>query len=249
MRHHGRTPLPLTITAFLTLAALGGCASQRALPAVREAGDRAFRHQQFEVALSNYQEYLAREPGDPAVQLAMARALIECGRPAEAVEHAQLAYDQRPSQNEYIETLARALFESDHKEEMTRLLQSVADNRGLPDDFIRLGRWAAKCGDADGAEHALKQAATADGGRTVGPQLALADFYHTLGDRTGELRRLRMALWCSPNSNEIKSRIRGLGEIPGPSVVLRPDEFGLVRQPSLPAPKDEATVPDSPGGN
>ena len=77
----------------------------------------------------------------------------------------------------------------------------------------------------------------------------MADFYHTIGDRSSELRRLRMALWCAPNSNEIKTRIRGLGEIPGPSIALRPDEFGLVHQPSLPAAKDEAAVPEAPGGN
>src|SRR5205823_861758 len=80
------------------------------------------------------------------------------------------------------------------REDAFRLLRSVADGRGLPADHIRLGRFLALAGDADGAEHSLKQAARIDGGKTIEPQMALADFYHQIGDKQSELKRLRMAL-------------------------------------------------------
>jgi tetratricopeptide (TPR) repeat protein len=213
------------IVTGLALSA-AACNSQRALPAVQEAGDRNVQRQNYDAAFTDYSEYIAREPGDPVVQLKMAKTLIELGRPAEAVEHAQLAYDQRTNNNDCIETLARALFDAGRQEDCFRVLRSVADGRGLSGDHIRLGRFLALAGDADGAEHSLKQAARIDGGKTIEPQIALADFYHQIGDRASELKRLRMALFIAPNNADIAKRIRDLGEVPGPSLALTPEESG-----------------------
>src|SRR5690348_6031335 len=139
----GRSALiPAALSAALILFA-GGCNTPRALPAVRESGERNFRHENFEGALADYQEYVKREPGDPAVQLELAQTLLQLKRPADALEHAQLAYDQRPNHDEYIECLARSQFESGHTEDMLRLLRGVVNSRGLPSDYIRLGRYLA----------------------------------------------------------------------------------------------------------
>jgi predicted Zn-dependent protease len=215
----------VVVLSGLALAA-ASCQQQRALPAVQEAGDRNFKRQNFDGANTDYAEYIAREPGDPVVQLKLAKTLIELKRPADAVEHAQLAYDQRTTNNDCIETLAKALFDAGRQEDAFRLLRTVADGRGLPADHIRLGRYLALAGDADGAEHSLKQGARLDGGKTIEPQIALADFYHQIGDKQSELKRLRMALFISPNNPEIMKRIRDMGEVPGPSLALQPEETG-----------------------
>lgn len=236
---HGRMA---TVSAALTLGALPGCNTPRALPAVRESGERNFRHEQYDNALADYQEYIRREPGDPAVQLELAQTLLQLHQPIEAVEHAQLAYDQRPNHDEYIETLAQAQFEAGHTEDMMRLLRGVVGARGLPSDYIRLGRYLAKSGDADSAETAFKQGARVDGGHSLPPQLALADFYHSISDRASELRRLRMALYLNPSNNDILERIRAMGEIPGPSLALQPEEMESPI-PAQPAPKPTAGAP------
>jgi tetratricopeptide (TPR) repeat protein len=213
----------LSLSCSLALT-VGACQQQRALPAVQESGDRAFRRQNFDAAATDYKEYVTRHPGDPAVHLKLAKTLLELKQPAEAVEHAQMAYDQRTTNDECIETLARALFESGRQEDWHRLLKNIADGRGLPGDHIRLGRYLALAGDADNAEQALKQAARVDGGRTIQPQMALADFYHTIGDKPNELKRLRMALFIDPNNVEVLKRLRALGEVPGPSLAIAPEE-------------------------
>lgn len=215
----GRTTL-----AVLSLLVLAGCAMPRALPAIRESGDRAYHRGQYELARSEYSEYLARRPGEPRVHLQMARTLIRLGRAPEAVEHAQIALDAQPGDDEAIETLAEALFHSGRVAEMDRFLRGVAQSRGAIGDYLRLGRFLAAAGDPDAAEYAFKRAAEIDGGRTVGPQLALADFYASIGDRSSQLRRLRMALYVDPHNPDIARRIRELGEIPGPSLAIQPEE-------------------------
>jgi hypothetical protein len=79
-------------------------------------------------------------------------------------------------------------------------------------------------GDADGAEHALLTAAKIDGGKTAAPQIALADFYRSIGDKKAEIVRLRNALYLDPKNPEIPKRLRELGEIPGPSLAMPPEE-------------------------
>ena len=208
----------------LALAFLAGCNTVRPLPTVRESGDRFFSRGQFEQAAAEYKEYTDRKPGEPAVQLMYAKTLLALHNPAPAVEHATIAYDQHPTDEDYIETRAQALFEAKKNDELDRFLRGLTSGRGLPSDYIRQGRFLAKLGDADGAETALKVAAKVDGGKTPAPQLALADFYHSIGDRANEFKRLRMALYLDPKNLEIPNRMRELGEIPGPSLAMPPEE-------------------------
>lgn len=216
------------MTAFSLVLMLGAasCQKQRELPAVMSSGDRNFEKANYDGAYTDFAEFVGREPGNPVGQLHLAKTLIKINRPAEAVEHAQIARDQRPLDEEYIETLARALHDAQRQDQCLQLLRSISDTRGKPGDYIRLGRYLQEGGDADSAEQALKQAARVDGGRTIAPQIALADFYHTIGDKTNEVKRLRMALFIEPNNPEINKRLRDLGEIPGPSLALTPEEMG-----------------------
>lgn len=213
--------LAAVATAALILA---GCNMPRPLPSVWESGDRAFSRGDFEKASADYGEYLDRKPGEARVQLRMAETLLELGRPEEAVEWATIAYDQRPGDEQFIEVRARALFEAGHTDELHTFLRTLAQDRNRVGDFIRLGQYTARLGDPDGAEHALLMAARIDGGTTLWPQVALADFYESIGDTENAKRRLRMALFFDTTNREINARLRAMGEIPGPSFAIRPDE-------------------------
>jgi predicted Zn-dependent protease len=222
-RIHGRHAA-LTLTTLLVLGA--GCSAPRSLPAVKASGDRYFERKDFDSALTDYQEYVNRDPGDPSVRISLAKTLLVAHRPTEAVEHAQIAYDQRTTDEDAIETLAHSLLDAGRQDEMNRLLRGLAETRGHTGDYIRLGRYLHLSGDADGAELALKQAARLDSGRTIAPQMALADFYHDIHDKPNELKRLRMALFIEPHNETILKRLRELGEVPGPSLALQPEEWG-----------------------
>lgn len=201
-----------------------GCTSTRTLPRVKEVGDRNFRDKNWEAARTDYQEYVDRKPGEAEINAKLARCLVELGRAPEAINPAAAAYDAEPNKPEFIETFALALAESKRTDQLYRLLNGNCEARGSVSDFDRLGRFNLKLGDPDGAERAFKMAAKVDGGRTLEPQMALADFYHTIGDKTNEKRRLRMALSVDPSNPAIYGRLKDLGEIPGPSLQLRPEE-------------------------
>lgn len=213
----------LTILTLVSAAAIiGGCA-QRPLPLIRELGDKAYSRGEYETARAEYKEYVERRPGEAEVQLMYARTLLALNEPAKAVEHASIAFDQLPQSEQAMETKAQALFEAGRTDEMHQFLRGLADGRGQVGDFIRLGRYTARMGDADGAEHALKTAAKLDAGKTLAPQMALADFYTSIGDAASAKRRLRMALYIDPANPEVSQRLRDMGEIPGPSLALPPE--------------------------
>src|SRR5215216_840532 len=93
----------ISLTLFLGVAS---CTQQRELPAVMTSGDRNFQKGHFDNAYTDYNEFVAREPGNPQGRLKLARTLVKINRAPEAVEHATLARDQYPMNEEYIETLA-----------------------------------------------------------------------------------------------------------------------------------------------
>ncbi len=226
-RTDGATPMNLRCTIVLALSAvlLGGCATQRTLPRVREDGDKAFERGQYDKALADYIEYVDRKPGEPVVRHQLAKTFLLVGQPEEAVPHARVAFDQHPERTDYAETLAEALFASHQPDELYAFLRLLIDQRRGVADYMRLGSFAARLGDVDEAEAAFITAAKLDAGRTSGPHLALADLYQTAGDNERAIRRLRMALYVEPGNTQIMTRLRALGEIPGPSLALQPEEW------------------------
>lgn len=206
------------------MSILSACDAPRALPSVRAAGDRAFNAGDYQEAAKHYEEFVLRKPGDAAVENDYAVTLIKVGQPAKAIEHATIAYDQQPNNPVFADTLGEAYFQAGKTEQLTRWLRGNTEGRGSVADYIRQGKFAARMGDADGAELSLLTAAKLDQGKTVAPQLALAELYKSLGDKKSEVKRLRMALYLEPNSLEIGKRLRELGEIPGPTLALPPAE-------------------------
>lgn len=215
-----------TLSALIaaSLAGLAGCSSTRPLPTVKDAGDRAFNQGDFQTAATNYEEFVLRKPGDAAMEHQYARTLLMLNQPGKAISHATIAYDQSPSNSAFADTLAESYLKAGKTEELVRFLRGNTEGRGAVEDYIRLGRFTARLGDADGAELALITAARIDRGQTLAPQLALADFYKSIGNKIDEKKRLRMALFLDPKNFAVSQRLRDLGEIPGPSIALRPLE-------------------------
>lgn len=203
---------------------LSGCNTQRPLPRVWEMGDRAFDKADYNQARAEYGEYLERKPGEARVQHRMALTLLELGRAQEAVEWAVIAHDQRPGDEQFIETRARALFEARRNDELYAFLRLMTQDRGRVADYLRLGDYSSRLGDPDGAESAFLLAARLDGGKNLEPQIALADFYASINDMSNAKKRLRMALFIDPTNEILYHRLRAMGEIPGPSLAIVPAE-------------------------
>lgn len=211
--------------ALALLAGVGGCANERPLTRVREVGDIKFGAGNYPGALVDYVEYERRKPDDVDVRLRLAETYLRSGDAKSAREQMHIVRDVKPAREESIEGLADALAAAGENEDLMLFLQQMTRERGGVSDYMRLGQYSQQIGHVDDAQEAYLQAARLDGGKSSRIQLALADFYESLGDKANAFKRLRMAMFLDPKNETIPARIRALGEIPGPSLAMPPEEM------------------------
>lgn len=219
------------------MVALAGCSERRALTVVRDSGDKAYRFQKYELARSEYEEVVERDPTDWEYRAKLGETLLLMNEPVAAREHLAVAYERLPDcgglVNEgrrlrcerVIDDYARAMLASEAFDSLHAVLLERARETQAVEDYLRLGIYDLRAGDADSAERALITAANLDGGANPQPQLALATFYETVGDETQAVRRLRMALYADLENREANDRLRAKGFIPGPTFALPPIEL------------------------
>lgn len=210
--------------ATLTIA-LVGCSDRRGMTVVRDSGDKAYRFQKYELAKAEFAEVVDRDPADWEYRAKLGETLLILGEPVAAREHLAIAHELRPKDDAILDDYARAMLASEAYDSLHEVLLERARETQAVEDFVRLGVYDLRAGDADSAERALITAARLDEGITAEPQLALATFYETVGDDTQALRRLRMALYTDLENREAVERLRMLGHIPGPTYALPPIEL------------------------
>ncbi len=215
----------VVIALAILMVALVGCSDRRGMTVVRDSGDKAYRFQQYELARAEYAEVVDRDPADWQYRAKLGETLLLLGEPVAAREHLAIAHELRPQDDAILDDYARAMLASEAYDSLHEALLTRARETQAVEDYVRLGVYDLRAGDADSAERALITAARLDEGLTPGPQLALATFYETVGDETQALRRLRMALYTDLENREANERLRALGHIPGPTFALPPIEL------------------------
>lgn len=227
-----RPTTPPTTRRLLTLALfaciLPACTQRegRAPGQLYWDATRAFERGDYTTAAADYQEYIEARPGDTQGRLGLGKSLLILGSPAEAVDHLWVAYDAQPRDDARADLLAEAMYQAGQTQELIQFLRERTEQPGRVSDYLKLGSYAALCGIPDEAEPALLTAARLDRGLTLKPQLALAEFYESIGDKKSAVQRYRMALWIDAENEEIRQRVRALGEIPGPTFAIIPEEAG-----------------------
>lgn len=216
--------LALGVLLALTLSAVG-CESGPSSRALGVYGDRAMEAGNFAEAAEYYEKYVERRPIDAEGRYKLATAYLGAERPTLAREQFILGMELKDD-GRFIEGAADSLVEIGQQEELFKLLRNKAEATRSIEDYTRLGRFAARVGDADEAEQSFLLAAKLDEGQNVEPQLELARFYESLGDDSRRLERLRMVLFLDPENKEAKDGITELGEVPGPAFAIPPAEQG-----------------------
>lgn len=210
------------LVPLLFVAALAGCQTDRPIETVLVEGSAAFDEGDYVTAEADFTEYTERRPADHRGHFELGRTLLKLGEAKAASEHLWIAYDLKPDGEDYIDTLAFALFEADRIDDLYRLLTSRAADPGFTEDYLRLGRYAARLGDADQAEPALITAVQIDDGMSPEPLLALAEFYRSVGDEEKETRALIKAYRLDDENQQVVDRLRELGLTPGPTLTVEP---------------------------
>lgn len=215
------------IVPLLLAAALVGCSSQRPLDRVRIDGKRHLDAKQYDAAAADFNELVTRKPEDHQGRYELGMAMIGAGQPAEATKQMQIALDVQPLNEKYADGVAEAMLAAGQRDDLTAFLNKMALERGRVSDFARLGKFSARLGNADEAKTALLTAARLDRGMSLQPQLDLADFYETVGDKASWVKRLRMAYFLSPTDQRVLDAIARAKEIAGPSFAVQPTEFEM----------------------
>lgn len=234
------------VAASLALSAgllsLGGCGT-RSLVAVRDAGDQHYRYGEYDAALTDYQEYIDRNPGNAHVHQMMGNTQVKLGSTGLGCEQLKVAHTIRMEDDEIFSDLCACLYADRKLDDLNRILRERTIGRGRMQDWALLASYAEKLGDQDEAQRAWLTAAQVDGGRSAIPQLGLAKLYLKVGDKDRARKRIAMAYYCDPTNAEVVQVARQMNEIPGPTYGMVPEEqMGSEVMPA-PAPvKSEASV-------
>jgi Flp pilus assembly protein TadD len=215
-----RAAFAVALAAILLIAP--GC--QRSLTAVRESGERAYKEGNYTLARGEFEEYLDRKPGNPAVTYMLGKSYLKLGMTAQARERLLVAHSMRLEDDEIFEGLCEGLFADKKFEELNRVLRQRTIDRGRMKDYLLLAEYSQKMGDDDEAQRALLTAARVDHGMSIQPQIALAKLYIKAGDNTRAIERLRAAYFIDPRNGEVEQLATSLGETLGPTFGKVPEE-------------------------
>lgn len=202
---------------------LSGCKT-RSLVAVRESGDWWYKQGDYASAKTEYLEYIERAPGNSHVHHMLGNAYVKLGETGMGREQLYIANTLRVEDDEIFADLCEALYQDKKYDDLNRLLRTRTIDRGRMQDWALLATYADKLNDRDEAQRGWLTAAQVDGGKSVVPQLGLAKLYAKVGDQARARRRLAMAYAIAPQNGEVIQMIREMGEIPGPTFAITPEE-------------------------
>ena len=215
-----RSTLSLTMALVVTVA-LGACA-QRPVQTVLANADFHYDHGNYAKAADEYKEAIDRQPGIWRAHYQLGLCLLEIEKPTQARRQLEVALTQRPRDPDIIETLAQAMLAQGDETGLYTFLTEQAETVQTADAYVRLARYSMLLNDPDSALSAVEMAIELDIGSTVEPYLEAAAIAQRIGDLDLALRRLRQAFGIDPNDTRVRSRLRELGEVPGPTIGLPP---------------------------
>ena len=214
-------PLPV-LMSVLAAVILCACAAQRPTPTVRESGDLRLKRGDYIGAAVEYQEIVARFPGDWEAQYKLGLCQMELGQLDQAERSLTIAHTRRRDSADIADALAEVLYRQGDEAQLFAFLRRRAEATQSVDAYLRLAEYSIRLMDPDSAMVAIETAIELSGGEIVDPYILAADLAEQLGDTKLAVLRLRQAYGMAPNDERIANRLRALGEVPGPTIALPP---------------------------
>lgn len=192
---------------------------------VRAAGNEAFARGDYPRALAEFTQLSNTHNYSPRARYDVGRTLYAMGRYDEAAAELEVAYLVDPKVPGLLEAMTDAFVAAGKHDELYAILQSRARQSGKVEDWLLLAESMQRVGSMDEAHSSLINAAIADGGESVEPQLRLAQFYRAIGDEDREMERLRAVMFIDPADESARMRLRELGITPGATLAIQPPEW------------------------
>lgn len=206
---------------LIVMMLLVGC-GQRPIETIRTRGDYLYDRGEYADAAAEYAQITDRYPGDWQAHYRLGLCRLELDELSAARRELEVAHTMRPRDADVVDALAEVMLLQGRDGELFGFVQEQAESRQTVRAWLRMGRYAARIGDADSAQTAFETAIVLDKGRTTEPYLQASRFAEDLGDMDEALRRLRQAYGIDDEDRRVLRRLRELGEIPGPTIALPP---------------------------
>ncbi|MEM7681348.1 MAG: hypothetical protein AAF288_05270 [Planctomycetota bacterium] len=226
------------VLALLVSAVLaGGCVNEAVL--ARKA-DKARAAGNLQAEIDAMEQSARLFPGSYENQLRLGRLYLEAGKPLRAETPLTLAheigYDWEDRRLASADALAEAYYRQGAEEDLARFVRSESQQFGTVPDYLRDGEYMARIGDHDAAAGAFEKASYFANPLDPEPHLARGRFFESISDRESATIAYRHAYTVAPDSVEAREALRGLGLVPGPTLLLEPPR-PVVEVQAEPAPE------------
>jgi tetratricopeptide (TPR) repeat protein len=206
---------------LIVMMFLVGC-GERPIETMRSRGDYLFDRGEYADAATEYAQITDRYPGDWRAHYRLGLCRLELDELSAARRELEVAHTIKPGDADVVDALAEAMLLQGQDEQLFGFVKAQAESEQTVRAWLRMGRYAARIGDADSAKTAFETAIVLDKGKTTEPYLQASKFAEELGDMDEALRRLRQAYGIDDEDRRVLKRLRELGEIPGPTIALPP---------------------------
>ena len=205
------------IVVLFLFSFIFGCVSTPPSWLLRERALELSTQGESDRSVEIWRELVLRNPGNWSDYYQLGEAELVVGRPIEACSALKIATTLRPSNNEVSDAYAKALFDAGRENDLFSYLENRCQRTRAVRDYLVWAQYALLLNDPDTARLAVDVAVAFEGEQGVESYIFAANLARDLEDRELAIERLKQAYKIDPDNEEVKSMIRDMGEVPGPT--------------------------------
>ena len=198
---------------------LVGCSARVPARSLAERAHFNFWAQNWQLAQVEYAELVDRFPDNWEYQYKLGTSALHDNDLDTARQSLSIAETLRPQDRVIALNLAETMYRQDDRDALFNFLVDRAESTQKSDDWLVLARYSLDLDDPDMARLAIQEALVLDVSDSAAPYIVAAELSERLGDIDGALQSLKIAWTLEPENAQVQAMIRGLGEVPGPTML------------------------------
>ncbi len=220
MKRINSTIVCLGLLGALALgSSMAGCSNRVPAESLAQRAHFNFWAQNWQLSQQEYAELVDRFPDNWEYQYKLGTSALKNNDLDTARMALSIAETLRPQDRDIALNLAETMYRQDDRDALFGFLVDRAESTQLSEDWLVLARYSLDLDDPDMARLAIQEALVLDVSDSAEPYIIAAELSERLGDIDGALQSLKIAWTLEPENAQVQSMIRGLGEVPGPTML------------------------------
>jgi len=220
MKRINSTIVCLGLLGALALgSSMVGCSNRVPAESLAQRAHFNFWAQNWQLSQQEYAELVDRFPDNWEYQYKLGTSALKNNDLDTARMALSIAETLRPQDRDIALNLAETMYRQDDRDALFGFLVDRAESTQLSEDWLVLARYSLDLDDPDMARLAIQEALVLDVSDSAEPYIIAAELSERLGDIDGALQSLKIAWTLEPENAQVQSMIRGLGEVPGPTML------------------------------